>query len=416
MSGDIYLGRILGIPFRLHVSWLLAVFLISWSLSVWFFPGTLPGFPGQPGSYWALGLLAALGLFISVILHELGHAVVARRFGVTVRGIRLFIFGGVAELGGDPKKPSHELLIAVAGPAVTVVLIILFNLALNLVLATNDITWKAEGSSLSLQGGAWLAAGSAGLLFYLALINTMLLLFNLVPAFPLDGGRVLRAILWAATGSYLSATRIAGAAGIGFSYVLFFGGIVSALGGNLLGGLWCIFLGMFLQNAAQSSVAYVQLQQLLRGVTVAEMMCREPIVVRADQPLGEIVDQFFLRYPYKAYPVVQDGKYQGLLTLRALQGVDRNEWPTVPAGALAGRQAPLPILEPQEPLLQAMQKLAGSRESRLPVLENGALVGLLCGRDIFDFLEVRAGLTLGREGLAPAAPTRANAGGNGEER
>jgi Zn-dependent protease/CBS domain-containing protein len=355
-------------------------------------------------------------LFVSVILHELGHAVVARRFGVTVRSIRLFIFGGVAEMASDPKKPGHELLIAVAGPAVTLVLILLFNLVFNVLLATSQITYTVVETGMSLQGGNWLTAGSAGLLFYLSLINTILLLFNLVPAFPLDGGRVLRAILWATTGSYLSATRIAGAAGIGFSYLLFFGGIMSALGGNLLGGLWFFFLGMFLQNAAQSSVVYAQLQQLLQGVTVAEMMCRQPVAVRADQPLSEIVDQYFLKFPYKAYPVIQDGRFQGMVTLRALQQVPRENWPAVRAGELAGRQGPSSTLRPQDPLLQAMQKLAESRESRLPVLENGSLVGLLCGRDIIDFLQVRAGLNLRHEGLSPASSRRANGGDNQEQR
>ena len=215
MTGDIYLGKVAGIPFRLHWSWFLAVFLIAWTLAAGFFPQTLPEYGGDGAVYWGLGLLAALGLFVSVLLHELGHAFVARRFGVPVRGIRLFVFGGVAELGSEPKKPSHEILITLGGPAVTLLLIVLYSVGLSLMVAGGAIGWEATDGVLRLQGGTPLAAGAAGLLYYLGMINTAVLIFNLVPAFPLDGGRVLRGIVWAVTGNYLTSTRIAGGVGCG---------------------------------------------------------------------------------------------------------------------------------------------------------------------------------------------------------
>ena len=217
MTGDIYLGRLTGIPFRLHWSWFLAVFLIAWTLATGFFPQTLPEYGAEGGVYWSLGLLAALGLFASILLHELGHVFVARRFGIPVRGIRLFVFGGVAELAGEPKKPGHEILLALGGPVVTVLLIVLFNLGLSLIVAGSGVGWNAADGVLHLQGGSLLAAGSAGLLYYLGMINTAVLLFNLIPAFPLDGGRVLRGIVWAMTGNYLKSTRIAGGVGIAFA-------------------------------------------------------------------------------------------------------------------------------------------------------------------------------------------------------
>lgn len=393
MTGDINLGKLLGIPFRLHWSWFLAVFLISWTLAAGFFPQTLPEYAADGRVYWGLGLLAALGLFVSILLHELGHAFVARRFGIPVRGIRLFVFGGVAELGSEPKQPGHEILIALGGPAVTLLLIILYNLGLSLILAAGLTRWDMTDGVLSLQGGAWPAAGAAGLLFYLGMINTVLLIFNLIPAFPLDGGRVLRGIVWSATGSYLTSTRIAGGVGIAFSWLLFVGGVLMAFRGNLLGGVWLFFLGTFLQNAAQSSIAYAQLQQLLRGVQVADMMRRQPVIVEAGLSLREAADLFFLRYPYKAYPVVQDGEFLGMLTLRALQEQPRDQWEVLRAGEVASQGRPWPVADPREPVLHALQKLAESGQSRLAVVENGTLIGLLCGRDVMNLMEIRAGLT-----------------------
>lgn len=397
MTGDIYLGRLAGIPFRLHWSWFLAVFLISWTLAAGFFPQTLPEYREQAGAYWALGLLAALGLFVSVLLHELGHAFVARRFGIPVRGIRLFVFGGVAELGSEPKKPGQEILVALGGPAVTLLLIALFHLGLSLIIAASPVAWDLTEGILTLQGGSLLAAGSAGLLYYLGMINTVVLLFNLVPAFPLDGGRVLRGIVWAITGNYLTSTRIAGGIGILFAWLLFLGGFAMTFAGNLLGGVWFFFLGMFLQNAAQSSIAYAHLQQLLRGVRVADMMRRQPVTVEANRSLREAADEFFLRYPYKAYPVVDNGKLLGVLTLRALQELPREQWDQLRAGEVAARSDVLPAVHPQEPVLQALRKLAESGQSRLPVVENGALVGILSSRDVMDLMEIRSGLALPRD-------------------
>jgi len=396
MSGDIYLGRLAGIPFRLHWSWFLAVFLIAWTLAAHFFPQTLPEHAGRRGAYWGFGVTAALGLFLSVLLHELGHCFVARRFGIPVRGIRLFVFGGVAELGSEPKRPGHEILIAIGGPVVTMLLIVVFQGLLALVLAASDITWDLSGEFLQLRGGTLLSAGAAAVLFYLGLINTVVLLFNMIPAFPLDGGRVFRGIVWAISGNYLNSTRVAGGIGIFFSWLLFVGGFWIAFQGNLLGGVWLFFLGTFLQNAAQSSIAYAQLQQLLRGVSVAEMMRRDPITVDARLTLREIADRYFLRHPYKAYPVVQDGRFVGMLTLRALQRLPHEEWDLHRAGDVATQQGTLPTVHPEEPVLTALRKLAESGQSRLPVVSNGDLVGLLCGRDVMELMEIRSGLAAGR--------------------
>jgi CBS domain-containing protein len=281
---------------------------------------------------------------------------------------------------------------------VTVVLIVLYGVGLELVAAAGSVGWDATDGILSLRGGSSLAAGAAGLLFYLGMINTGVLIFNLIPAFPLDGGRVLRGVVWSVTGDYLKSTRLAAGVGIAFAWLLFVGGFLTAFRGNLMGGVCLFFLGTFLQNAAQSSVAYAQLQQLLGGVRVADMMRRQPVTVEAGRTLREVADEFFLRYPYKAYPVVRDGAFVGMLTLRALQEAGRDRWEVVRAGDLAEGRGPVPVVHPQELVLQALQKLAESGQGRLPVVEDGRLVGLLCGRDIMDLMEIRAGLAPPREG------------------
>ncbi|HMO35319.1 MAG TPA: site-2 protease family protein [Gemmatales bacterium] len=390
--GEIYLGRLFGIPFRLHWSWFLALFLIAWTLASGFFPQSLAEYPVEPPMYWLLGLLAALGLFLSILLHELGHAYVAHKYGIPVRSIRLFVFGGVAELGGEPRKPRQEILIALGGPAVTVILILFFNLCLSLLITGSSIHWDVSTGILKLQEGSLLAAGSAAVLFYLGMINTMVLIFNLIPAFPLDGGRVLRGILWAITGNYVSSTRIAGTVGIAFAWFLFIMGFLSAFQGNLLGGVWLFFLGTFLQNAAQSSIAYAQLRQILPGVRVADMMRHNPVTLDAGLTLREAVDQFFMSYPYKAYPVIQEGRYLGMLTLRGLQSIPREEWDLRRVGESVAQHGEQAVISPHLPVMQALQKLAESGNSRLAVVDRGVLVGLLCSRDVMSLIENRAGL------------------------
>ncbi len=396
--GGIYLGRIFGIPFYIHWSWFLVVFLIASSVPVFFFPQ----FRNDQTVFYGLGVLAALGLFLSVLLHELGHAVVAQRQGIPVRAIRLFFFGGVAEISGDPKKPWHEILMALGGPAVTVVLIVLYVLAMTLIAsatggAVNGVRLHWTGVLPNLEPvllsgvNRWLSA-AFGLFSYLAWINVILLVFNMIPAFPLDGGRVLRGLLWSASGNYLRGTRIAGTLGIGFAWLLVLGGLYVVFFQQMLNGIWFIILGIFLNNAAQSSIAYAQIQHSLQGLYVRDVMNRQPISIPAEVLLSEVVENYFFRYPFKTFPVEQNGRFLGVLTLRSLQNVDRQEWTVLRAGDLVERARSIPTLSPDEPVLSALRKMTESDHSRLPVLEAGQLVGLLSRRDIMNFLEIRAGL------------------------
>jgi CBS domain-containing protein len=289
----------------------------------------------------------------------------------------------------------QEIVIALAGPAVSVLLILGFSFGASLLMLAGGLTLQPldDGSGWQLLGGSpWFSALTA-LLYYLGMINTALVLFNLIPAFPLDGGRVLRGILWLISGNYLQSTRQAAAVGIGFSWLLFLGGFLLAMMGHFLTGLWFFFLGMFLQNAATSSVAYAQMQQLLRGVRVVDILCRDPIIMPAGLTVREAVDLFFLRRPYKAYPVVDaDGSYVGMLTLGDIQQLEPELWEQTTVGELAARGERLPMVRLEEPAIRALHKLAESGQSRLPVLENGRLVGLVCLRDLMNSMEIRAGL------------------------
>ncbi|MER3416288.1 MAG: hypothetical protein C4297_08780 [Gemmataceae bacterium] len=387
MGGHIYLGRIGGIPFLIHWSWFLAVLLIAWSVPSVFFPdleGTVPGY--------LLGVAAALGLFASVLLHELGHALIALQVGIPVRSIRLFIFGGVAEIAGEPRRPGHEIVVAIGGPAVTLFLIV--SAFLSYVLLGGTAWMLDESGRVVLRAAdleSWRAI-SARLLLYLLLANAVLLVFNLIPAFPLDGGRVLRATIWGLTGNYLSSTRIAGYVGIAFGWLLILFGAGNVLIGGNLSGIWSIFLGLFLQNAAQQSIATAQVEELLGGIRVGDIMRRQPVAIPAHTLLANILEDFFLRYPYKAYPVVEDGRLVGMFTLHHLKDVPRDEWDMLDAAAVVTGDGNLPVLHPNDLVLAALRKMNETGYARLPVVENGLLVGILSKRDILGVLEVRSGL------------------------
>jgi Zn-dependent protease len=251
LTRSIPLGRILGIPIGLDYSWFLVFALVTWSLAGSYFPEQYPGW--STGLYWTIGLATSLLFFASVLLHEFGHSVIALRNGIPVRSITLFIFGGVAQIGREPGSPGVEFRVAIAGPIVSLALAGLFG----------ALGWF--GASL---------APLAALATYLAYINGSLALFNLIPGFPLDGGRVFRAIVWQVTHSFRRATEIAGGAGHLFAWLFIFWGVWQMFGGNFVGGLWIAFIGWFLENAATASVQQMTLERLLTGHTVGEIMMR----------------------------------------------------------------------------------------------------------------------------------------------
>jgi Zn-dependent protease/CBS domain-containing protein len=349
----VQVARVLGIPIYLHFSWLIVFALIVWTLSTGYFPKHYPALPAS--SNWAKGLVASLLFFVSILLHELGHAVVALRSGLRTRSITLFIFGGVAQLEKDPRDGRAEFWMAAAGPVVSLTLAGLFYACARL---------------------PFLGPSAAAVATYLALINLMLALFNLVPAFPMDGGRVLRGALWESIGK-ARATKIAAGAGTAFAFFLIYAGVISLLGGSSLGGVWYILIGWFIKDASTASYAQVRLDEALGGVTVRDAMVEAVVTVPAGISVAEAVRAHFLRTGYGGYPVMRGDALVGLLSLKdvlRLSGEERES--TSVQGAMRALADDI-VTDPDASLAAAIGKMAQAGTSRLLVMREGRLAGLL---------------------------------------
>jgi Zn-dependent protease/CBS domain-containing protein len=367
-TDHLQIARVIGIPIYLHFSWLIIFGLIVWTLSTGYFPAHYPDLPAS--SYWAKGLVASLLFFVSILLHELGHAVVARLHGLRTRSITLFIFGGVAQLEKDPKDGRDEFWMAAAGPAVSLALAGLFYV----------------GASLPFLGPS-----SAAVATYLALINLMLAVFNLVPAFPMDGGRLLRGALWGSMGK-ARATRIASGAGTFFAFLLIFVGVFSLIRGDALGGLWYILIGWFIKDASTASYQQVRLDEVLRGVTVRDAMVEAVETVPSTGSVAEAAREHFMRTGYGGYPVTRGDAVVGLLCLKDVLRLSAEERE---ATSVQGAMRPLTdaiVTEPDVPLPVAIARMAQAGTARLLVMHGDRLVGLLTTNGVIRRLKVREGL------------------------
>jgi Zn-dependent protease/CBS domain-containing protein len=370
------LFRLLGIPISLDASWLIIIALLTLSLAGGFprlleeyFPGTAQGVPEF--EYWLMGLITALAFFGCILLHELGHAVVARARGMPIRGITLFLFGGVAELGSEPLTPGTEFLMAIAGPLVSVVLAVIFGLVASVGLASD---WPHP---------------IVIVLGYLAVINGLVVLFNLLPAFPLDGGRVLRSLLWWATGSLRSATYWASLSGQGLAWFLIASGIFQFFAGNWLGGIWTGLIGLFLNSAAQSSYQQVLIRQALQGERVSRFMNPDPIVVGPALDLRHWVDDFVYRHHHRAFPVVTEGRLQGLITTQALSNIPRESWGKHTVGELMETDLDDMAIGPDVDAMEALERMQRIGASRLLVIDGARLLGLVSLKDLLRFLNLK---------------------------
>jgi Zn-dependent protease/CBS domain-containing protein len=369
MDANIKIGRILGIPIGLHISWFLIFVLITWSLSSGYFPEEYPQLSGA--MHVLLGAVTSLLFFGSVLAHELGHSVIALRNQIPVKGITLFIFGGVAQIGQEPKTPGAEFRIAIAGPLVSLGLAGLFEAA-----------WLLDRSI------PLLAAPSQ----YLARINLMLALFNMIPGFPLDGGRVMRALVWWFTKNFQRATQTAAFSGqiVAFGFIAL--GVFTIFRGQFMNGLWLAFIGWFLQNAAASSYSQTTMQQSLRGIKVANVMNQECTRVPSLLPLSQLVEERILSGGQRCFFVADNGKLHGMLTLRDITAIPQQKWRFTTT-----EQAMVPIsrivhVTPQMDLLVALQTMDNANVAQLPVLEGEDLVGMLSREEIVRYLRTRAEL------------------------
>jgi Zn-dependent protease/predicted transcriptional regulator len=301
---------------------------------------------------------------------QMAHSLVARHYGLPIRGITLFIFGGVAEMTAEPNRPRDELLMAAAGPAAS-----LFLAAICYALLFGVAAWEGP-------------AAVAGVLWYLALINFILALFNLVPAFPLDGGRIFRAALWSWRGDLVWATRIAAGAGNLFGAFLIVLGLIDVLQGNFVGGMWRFLIGMFLRGAASASYSETLARRLLADVPVARIMNSDPITVTCGASVQAFIDDYVYRYHHRWFPVVDDGTVMGSMTMQQAASMDRAHWPVVPVGQVMRPLSPDDAVGPDTDAFTALMQMRRSGQSRLMVLHHGRLFGMVSSRDLLDILSL----------------------------
>jgi len=367
------LFRIFGFQVGIDFSWFLLVIVITWTLAEGVFAQRTPELSAQ--MRWIMGAAGALGLFVSIVLHELGHALAARTQGVEMKGITLFIFGGVAEMTEEPPTAAAEFIVAIAGPLVSVVL----GLAL----------LGVGAASLAME---WpLAFGEV--VRYLGWINLVLVIFNMVPAFPLDGGRVLRAAIWRHTGSLKRATRITAAIGGGFGFFLIAMGVFSAVSGALIAGLWWFLLGMFLRGAANMSLQQVLLRQSLGGEPVSRFMAPDPITVSPDLSVRELVEGFVYRRQHKLYPVVEGERLIGCVTLADVKRLDPDAWEGASVEQIMSPVGEANSVRADADAMEALAKLNRTESSRLLVVdEAGGLVGVLALKDLLGFFSMKLDL------------------------
>lgn len=363
MGSSFSIGRIAGIRIGVHWSWLVVFALFVWTLSTGVFPRSNPGLSDT--THLVIAFVAAVLFFVSVLLHELGHALQARRDGVEIEGITLWLFGGVATLKGAWQSAGSELRIAVAGPAVTVVLTVLF-LGLALVRGPEEVDAVV----------AWLG-----------FVNLSLLLFNLIPAVPLDGGRILHAVLWHLRGEFGWATRVSSTIGRGFGFVLIGVGVAMFVVQGSFSGAWLVFLGWFLLAAASAEVRYSAARQALDGLRVGDLMTLEPVAVAPDLPLGRFMDEVVRSRRFTTYPVVEQGHAVGLLPFRRVAEVPRPEWDEKRVRDCMLALDDVPVLTPDEEALDALAELSQDDVHRGLVVEDGRLVGLLSITDLMRTLE-----------------------------
>jgi Zn-dependent protease len=362
---SVKLFDLFGFEIKIDASWLLIAALIVWSLSSGYFPQVLPDL--TPTAYLVLSVVAMLGLFASLILHELAHSLVARHYGLGIGGITLFLFGGVAELVDEPKSAASEFWIAIAGPAMSFVLSALFGMA---ALAT---------------GGEGLVGVLLG---YLASINLILAVFNLLPAFPLDGGRVLRAWLWQRSGDMMEATRKASGAGTVLALMLMALGLFSALSGGGIGGAWLVLIGFFVLNASRGTYQRLLLQDSLRGRRVAELMTADPWTAAPDTTLAEVADGIMLAHAVSFVPVVERGVVVGYLDASLMRTVPRDDWGATTVGAVMAPVDESCLVAPRTTAEEALNRLAEGPHRKLIVVEGRQLRGVLSLRDLMGHIAV----------------------------
>jgi Zn-dependent protease/predicted transcriptional regulator len=366
---SVKLGRIMGIPVRIHYTMWFVFILIAWSLAYGYMPSQYPGL--SVATYWAIGIASAIILFGSVLIHELSHSYVAKKNGLPIGRITLFFFGGVSEMTEEPRDAGLEVRMAAAGPLMSFLI-------------------------AAVLGGLWYLGGIANApvaitatLGYSALINTALGVFNLLPAFPLDGGRVFRGSLWKRSKSLIGATKTATRVSEGISLLMMLGGFVLIFFGNFVNGIWIIFLGWFIRSGAETSLRQTLVGETLSGVTVGDIMTRDVLAAPSNITVQQLVSEYFLVHPHGGYPVVEDGRVLGIVTMHCVRSVpkDRRETATVREAMIPCEQAV--IVKPTASALEALNTMARQNVGRVLVLDGPRLLGIVTRGDLMRTIQTR---------------------------
>ena len=366
------LFKIFGFEVKVDWSWLILGALIVWSLATGPFRSSYPGL--ARADYLLMGVAGAIGLFLSIVFHEFWHSYIARRSGLDMKGITLFLFGGVSEMGDEPPSPGAEFFLALAGPVSSVVLAALL-LGLT-----------------ALLGGPAGSSPAVGVLRYLAWLNFILAAFNLLPAFPLDGGRVLRAILWGTWKDLRRATRVAASIGAGLGVALMVFGALQFFLERSGSGLWTLVIGLFVRGAARSSYQQLLFRQALEGIPVRKLMVADPVTLTPRMTVDKLVEDFIYKTHFKMYPVVDGDKLVGCVTLEQVKGLPRGDWPSHEVGELARGCSPENTIGPDEDVMKALALMQKTGRSRLLVAEAGRLAGIIALKDIAGYISLKLDL------------------------
>lgn len=366
---NVTLFRVFGIKVKVDISWALIATFIAWALAQGVFPSLYEGL--GPLTYWWMALAAIIGLAASIIIHELAHSLVAKAMGLPLESITLFIFGGVAELGEEPKSPLAEFAMAIAGPVASVGLALLFS---------------AMATGVAAIG---LLSSTAGVFAYLSVINWVLAAFNMLPALPMDGGRAFRAVVWSLSGDFTGATRLAARIGVGVGTIIMALGLFWAVIGYFAGGLWWILIGLFIRSAAGGAVYQEQMLRLFKGAPVRAFMTPDPITVSPDLSLRAFIDDYVYKYHFDLFPVMRDRRLVGAIGLKETKSIHRDMWDMTRVEAVMAPVSEANMIEASADAMDALAKMRKGGLSRLIVVEEGRLVGVVALKDLLDLLALK---------------------------
>ena len=359
----------LGIPVEINVSWFIIFGLVTYTLATGYFPAAAPSH--SPVVYLLMGFISAFLLFICLLLHELSHSYIAEINDLPISGITLFAFGGVAHMEKEPGSPGVEFKMAAAGPIMSLLLGAAFYIA-----------------SIGLQ-----KIGASRVFYsitdYLVLLNCAVAIFNLLPGFPLDGGRLFRAAIWKFSGDLRRATLIASNIGKLIAGLLIALGLLTLLTGNLLSGLWFVFLGFFLMEAADTSYKQLRMKKILSSIKVKDLMSKNVVTVPGSIMLDRLIEDYFFKFRYASFPVVEDDSILGIVTFHDIKERDKNDWPKVTAKEAMLMINDSLLTDKEEDLVTALVKIVNNGVGRLLVIEDSKLIGIISQKDIIRLFQFK---------------------------